>query len=30
MTDVAEENAKVFMIQNFENTESWEDKVGNT
>jgi len=30
MTDVAGENAKVFMIHNFENTESWEDKAGNT
>jgi len=30
MTDVAGENAEVFMIRNFENTESWEDKAGNT
>jgi len=29
MTDVAGENAKVLMIHNFENTESWEDKAGN-
>jgi len=30
MTDIAGgENAKwVFMIQNFENTERWEDKTG--
>jgi len=31
MTDIAEgENARVFMIRNFENTERWEDKAGNT
>jgi len=31
MTDRAEgENAKVVMIKNFENTERWEDKTGNT
>jgi len=30
MTDITEgENARVFMIHNFENTESWEDKAGN-
>jgi len=31
MTDIAGENAKrVFMIHKYENTESWEDKTGNT
>jgi len=30
MADVVGENAKVFMTRNFENTESWEDKAGNT
>jgi len=31
MTDIAEgENAKGCMIHNFENTERWEDKAGNT
>jgi len=27
---MAGENAKVFMIHNFENMESWKDKAGNT
>jgi len=32
MTDIVEiENGlRVFMIHNLENTESWEDKAGNT
>jgi len=30
MTDIARKNARVFMIQNFDNTEKWEDKAGNT
>jgi len=30
MTDIARKNAGVFMIQNFDNTEKWEDKAGNT
>jgi len=31
MTDIAKgENARAFMIQNFEYTKKWEDKAGNT